>query len=129
MHGIPFSIKDYLNSKGDRTTAGCVHLASMPRLESAACIVPILEAGGIPICKGNTPQACFNIHAYNFLWGTAQNIYDRTRSCAGSSGGDAGLVSSRCVPIAMGTDIGGSIRFPAHFTGICGFKPTGNRIS
>jgi Asp-tRNA(Asn)/Glu-tRNA(Gln) amidotransferase A subunit family amidase len=58
------------------------------------------------------------------IWGTAENFYDRERSCGGSSGGDAGLVASRCVPIAIGSDIGGSIRVPATFNGIIGFKPT-----
>lgn len=57
------------------------------------------------------------------------NPYDPRRTCGGSSGGDAGLVAARCVPFAIGTDIGGSIRCPSAFTGIYGFKPTPQRIS
>jgi Asp-tRNA(Asn)/Glu-tRNA(Gln) amidotransferase A subunit family amidase len=57
------------------------------------------------------------------------NPFDKSRSCGGSSGGDAGLVASRCVPIALGSDIGGSIRIPANFNGIVGFKPTQNRLT
>jgi len=52
------------------------------------------------------------------------NPHDALRTCGGSSGGDAGLVAARCVPFALGTDIGGSIRCPAHFNGVYGFKPT-----
>lgn len=65
-----------------------------------------------------------SIHADNLIWGCSKNVHDKERSCGGSSGGDAGLVASRCVPIALGTDIGGSIRIPATFLGIYGFKPT-----
>lgn len=95
----------------------------------AACIVPLLQAGAIPMVRGNVPQAGAYIHAENPVFGRATNPYDEKRSCGGSSGGDAGLVASRCVPIAIGTDIGGSIRIPATFTGIVGFKPTQGRIS
>jgi fatty acid amide hydrolase len=57
------------------------------------------------------------------------NPYNKDRTCGGSSGGDAGLVAARCVPLAIGTDIGGSIRVPAGFTGVRGFKPTNDAIS
>jgi Asp-tRNA(Asn)/Glu-tRNA(Gln) amidotransferase A subunit family amidase len=70
-----------------------------------------------------------SIHSHNKIWGTALNFYDKRRSCGGSSGGDAGLVASRCVPIAIGSDIGGSIRIPAHFTGVTAFKPSNRRIT
>jgi Asp-tRNA(Asn)/Glu-tRNA(Gln) amidotransferase A subunit family amidase len=63
------------------------------------------------------------------IFGEAKNPLDTTRSCGGSSGGDAGLVAARCVPFAVGTDIGGSLRFPAAFCGIYGFKPTQNRLT
>lgn len=69
------------------------------------------------------------IHAENPVWGRAQNPYDRERSCGGSSGGDGGLVAARCVPLAFGNDLGGSIRLPAYFNGLCGFRPTSCRVS
>lgn len=65
----------------------------------------------------------------NYIWGEALNPHDHTRSCGGSSGGDAGLIASRCVPFGIGSDIGGSLRIPAAFCGIYGFKPTTNRLS
>ena len=57
------------------------------------------------------------------------NPHNNKRSCGGSSGGDAGLIAARCVPISLGTDIGGSLRFPASFCGIYGFKPSNGRVS
>jgi Asp-tRNA(Asn)/Glu-tRNA(Gln) amidotransferase A subunit family amidase len=70
-----------------------------------------------------------SIHSANFIWGLASNFYDRSRTCGGSSGGDAGLVGSRCVPFAIGSDVGGSIRIPSSFLGLTGFKPSHLRVS
>ena len=86
--------------------------------------MPLLEAGAIPLVRGNVPLAGASIHTKNYVWGRAKNPYDQSRSCGGSSGGDAGLVATRCVPIALGSDIGGSLRIPASFTGVLAFKPT-----
>ena len=69
----------------------------------------------------------FTFNSNNFVYGEAKNPFDETRSCSGSSGGDGGLVAARCVPLAIGTDIGGSIRGPAAFLGIFGFKATPQR--
>ncbi len=65
----------------------------------------------------------------NNIWGEASNPHNILRTPGGSSGGDSGLVSSRCVPIGIGGDIGGSLRYPASFTGICTLKPTVLRTS
>ena len=69
------------------------------------------------------------IHSENFVWGRAQNPWNRDRTSDGSSGGDGSLVAARCVPIALGTDLGGSIRCPSTFNGIRGFKPTAHRTT
>lgn len=74
--------------------------------------------------KGNLPQYCYLGHTINKIFGLAKNPFDNTRTCSGSSGGDAGLVASKCVAFGVGTDIGGSIRAPASCNGIIGFKPT-----
>ena len=71
----------------------------------------------------------YTTHTFNEVWGLAHNPWNPERSVAGSSGGEAGLVASRCVVAGIGTDIGGSIRLPASFNGICGFKPTSKRTS
>ena len=128
LHGIPISIKDFYDQKGVITRAGTA-IRNKKAKYDAACVVPLLKAGAIPIVRGNVPQAGVSIHAENPVFGCATNPYDSERSCGGSSGGDAGLVASRCVPIAIGTDVGGSVRIPATFTGTVGFKPTSNRIS
>lgn len=68
-------------------------------------------------------------HTVSTLYGEAKNPFIKEFTCGGSSGGDAGLVASGCVPLAVGTDVGGSIRIPAHCVGLVGFKPTLLRIS
>ena len=91
MHGIPFSVKDNIELKGMMSTVGCVFL-NKTKTQDAVCILPFLQAGALPIVRGSTPQAGLNIHTANFIWGEAKNYFDTSRSCGGSSGGDAGLV-------------------------------------
>lgn len=128
MHGIPFSVKDYLEMEGFMTNIGLSFMTEAAETNAAA-LQPILLAGGIPFVRGNVPQAGASIHASNMIWGEAKNSWHPERSAGGSSGGDGSMVNARIAPIAIGTDIGGSIRIPAHFNGIVGFKPTGGRIS
>lgn len=90
----------------------------------AAVVAMIKKEGAIPIVRGNVPQFCWAGHTDNRIFGKGLNPYDQTRTVSGSSGGDAALVSARCVAFAIGTDIGGSIRAPAACNGIIGFKPT-----
>ena len=92
--------------------------------EDAAIVKSFLKAGAIPLVRGNVSQSALSIHTDNYVWGCSKSPQDITRSCGGSSGGNAGLVAARCVPFAVGNDIGGSLRFPAVFCGIYGFKPT-----
>lgn len=91
---------------------------------NAPCIMPILESGVIPLVRGNVPQSAMIAHTDNYIWGRAKNFFDHDRSCGGSSGGDAGLVAARCVPLGIGSDIASSLRIPAHFNGVYTFKPT-----
>ena len=80
--------------------------------------------------RGNCPQAALGAGTTDSLvWGSAINPYDEKRSCGSSSGGDAGMVATRCVPLGIGTDIGGDIRFPGASCGIMSFKPTQTRFS
>lgn len=123
VHGIPISIKDIFKMKGQLSTVGCVMLNSRCDVDSEN-FLPITEAGAIPLVRGNLPQAALSNHSDNPIWGPCLNVYNRTRTCGGSSGGDAGLVAARCVPMAIGSDVGSSIRIPASFCGISGFKPT-----
>lgn len=75
------------------------------------------------------PQMALSLHTNNLMWGEAKNPHNIKRSCGGSSGGDGGLVAARCVPLGIGTDIAGSLRLPAQFCGVYGFKPTTTRFS
>lgn len=146
LHGIPISIKDIvrytpkysylitlsclqINQKGFRTTVGCQYLGKEVHTEDAVTVTLLRKAGAIPIVRGNVPQLALTMHTDNFLWGRAQNPYDVTRSCGGSSGGEGGIVASRCAPLAFGSDVAGSIRIPAAFNGVRGFKPTPARCS
>ena len=98
------------------------------------------EAGAIILVKGNVPQVSqsrlisilqvlISYHVYNKVWGMASNPFKKEKSCGGSSGGEAALVATRCVPFGLGTDLGGSIRIPCEFNGVYGFKATSDRVS
>jgi Asp-tRNA(Asn)/Glu-tRNA(Gln) amidotransferase A subunit family amidase len=100
-------------------------MAAHFKADKDAAVVAFLKSeGAIPMVRGNVPQFVYAGHTENRIFGCALNPYDKTRTCAGSSGGDGALVSAKCVPFAIGTDIGGSIRAPAACLGIIGFKPT-----
>ena len=95
-----------------------------------AIFVKVLKAhGGIPIVKSNMPQMTASLYTQNDLYGEAKNPYDLNRVVGGSSGGEGGLISSRCTPLGFGTDTFGSIRNPAAMCGVTGFRPTPDRLS
>ncbi len=77
--------------------------------------------------KSNIPYMMMSIYAGNHIYGTPLNPYSLIRSVGGSSGGEGGLISTRCSPIGIATDIGGSTRIPSLFCGVYGFKPTSER--
>ena len=88
-----------------------------------------MNAGAIPIVKGNVSFGLCNIHTSNLIFGEAMNPYNFQRSCGGGSGGDAGLVTARCVPFAIGTELCGSLTIPTSFCGAYCFKPTAGRTT
>jgi len=89
----------------------------------------LLEAGAVPFVLSTVPQLLLINETNNFIWGRGKNPWNVLRSCGGSSGGEAGLVSSGCSPIGIGSDGGGSVRIPAIYCGLHAFKPTGNRFT
>jgi fatty acid amide hydrolase len=129
LHGVPISIKDHINVKGFRTTLGISSLYYNTAKEDSYIIKVLRSLGAVPFIKGNLPQGMNCIEASNLLYGSCINPWNKDKSTGGSSGGDAGLVAADCAPLALGCDIGGSIRIPASFCGIYGFKPTSSRIS
>eukprot|EP00347_Sterkiella_histriomuscorum_P005404 403356743 len=118
-----------LEQEGKAVTIGCAHLCEYKFDKDCPTVKLYREAGAIFLVRGNVPQCVLTVHTENNVWGTAKNPLNPSFSCGGSSGGDAGLISAKCVPFALGSDLGGSLRIPASFNGIYSFKPTPGRVS
>jgi aspartyl-tRNA(Asn)/glutamyl-tRNA(Gln) amidotransferase subunit A len=124
LHGVPFAVKDLINTAGVRTTFGSVALAdNVPATDSPA-VARLKEAGAILIGKTTTPEFGHKCFTEAPLFGRTANPWDLTRTCGGSSGGAAASVAAGLVPIGIGTDGGGSSRIPAACCGVVGFKQT-----
>lgn len=126
--GIPISIKDHIPAKGYIDTFGLLSNVNLRANKSSLLVKTLENLGAIVLCKSNVPQLLMCAESSNNVFGECKNIWDLTRVTGGSSGGEAGLVQSFCSPIGIGTDCGGSIRNPCHYSGVCGFKPTSNRL-
>jgi len=129
LHGLPISIKDCFAIEGTDSTIGVGSKAMKPKAYDSTIVQLLKKAGAIPFIKTNNMQMLMGYESNNPLWGAVKNPNDILRTSGGSSGGEACLVSNFGSPLGIGTDIGGSIRAPSHFCGVCGFKPTGRRIS
>ncbi|MFH1618356.1 MAG: amidase family protein [bacterium] len=128
LHGIPFSVKDLLATKGVRTTWGSkIYAGDIPD-EDAPAVGRMRKAGAIMIGKTNTPEFGWLGVTHNRLFGITRNPWNPEMTSGGSSGGAAAAVASGMGPIALGSDVGGSIRIPASFCGIFGFKPSYGRV-
>lgn len=127
--GVPITVKESIAVEGMSNRAGEVD-TKHPRATRDAEIVRLCkDAGAIPICVTNTPELCMFFEAYNRITGRTVNPYDTTRTPAGSSGGEAALLGSGASVIGLGSDIAGSLRLPAMFTGVYGHKPTPGTVS
>ena len=128
LHGVPIAIKDATPTKGKRTTIGsAIYENWVPDFD--ALVVANLEAsGGIMVGKTTTPEFVFSSKTFSKLWGVTRNPWNPERTPGGSSGGSAAAVASGCVPLAEGSDAGGSVRIPASHSGCVGFKPHSGRI-
>jgi amidase len=128
LHGVPFTIKDSLDTKDAITTWGTKGRADYRPGTDASCVARLRDAGGILLGKTNTPELTLSFETDNLVYGRTCNPYDVTRTPGGSSGGAAALLACNATPFDLGTDTGGSIRLPAHFSGVCGIKPTSGRV-
>ncbi len=128
LHGVPFSVKDLLFTKGVRTTMGSLIFADQVPAEDAVPVRRLREAGAILIGKTTTPEFGHKPLTDSPLFGATRNPWDLSRTAGGSSGGAAAAVASGQGPLALGTDGGGSVRLPAACCGIVGLKPTLGRV-
>jgi Asp-tRNA(Asn)/Glu-tRNA(Gln) amidotransferase A subunit family amidase len=128
LHGVPFSVKDLVITKGIRTTFGTPLYRDHVPTEDAPIVERLKAAGGILLGKTNTPTFGWVGVTDNLVFGVTRNPWNLDRTPGGSSGGAAAAVAAGLAPLAVGTDGGGSIRKPAAFCGIFGHKPTYGRI-
>ncbi|KAM0349096.1 hypothetical protein ACHAPU_004032 [Fusarium lateritium] len=128
FHGIPISLKDQFNVKGHDTTLGYTSRAFKPASENAVLVEILKKLGAVMICKTNLPQSIMWAETDNPLWGLTDNPIVSGYTPGGSSGGESALIYSRGSLVGFGSDLGGSIRMPAHLMGLYGFKPSSSRL-
>ncbi len=124
LAGLPMTVKDALATKGMRSTGGAIELTDHVPTEDAASVAHARNAGAVIWGKSNLPRWSGDIQAVNEMFGRTGNPWDLGRTPGGSSGGAAAAVATCLTPVEIGTDIGGSVRLPAHFSGVCGHKPS-----
>lgn len=129
LAGVPISIKDNYHMKGADSTIGIACRCFKPKEEDGLLVAQLRGAGALPYVKSNIPPLLLMPESNNMLWGTCRNPWDLSRTPGGSSGGEAALVASGCSLWGLGGDIGGSIRIPATYCGVVGFKPSYHRVS
>jgi amidase len=127
--GIPISIKDCFDIEGVPTTCGSTFLRDKKAAGDATVVARLKQAGAVPIGKTNCPEFLSNYESDNYVIGRTNNPWNPERTPGGSSGGEAAAIAARFSAGGIGSDGGGSIRVPAHFTGIVGLKPTPGRVS
>ncbi len=129
FHGIPVAVKDMYETRGVRTTCGSRILSHHVPDRDAAVVERLEAAGAVIVGKTNMHELAYGVTSVNPHFGTVRNPWDRHRMAGGSSGGSAVAVVAGMVPLAMGSDTGGSIRIPASFCGAVGLKPAFGRVS
>ncbi len=129
LAGIPFTLKDSLETKGIRTTCGSEHLRDHVPERDSTVAARLKGAGGILLGKTNLPEGCRGFQTENAVFGRTCHPEDPGRTPGGSTGGGAAAVAAGMSAFDVGSDLGGSVRIPAHFCGLYGFTATNHRIS
>ena len=128
LHGVPVTIKDSIETAGIRSTGGTMGLAHHVPERDAPVVARLREAGAIVLGKTNTPELTLGGETDNLIFGRTRNPYRPDRTPGGSSGGAAAIIAAGGAALDLGSDVGGSIREPAHYCGIAGIKPTTGRL-
>ena len=124
LHGVPMTVKESFDVQGLPTTWGDPALRTNIASRNAVAVQRLVDAGAIVWGKTNVPVALADWQSFNPVYGTTNNPWDTTRSPGGSSGGAAAALAAGITPLELGSDIGSSIRNPAHYCGVWGHKPT-----
>jgi Asp-tRNA(Asn)/Glu-tRNA(Gln) amidotransferase A subunit family amidase len=128
LHGVPISIKSSIEVKGMSCESGTKLRVGLVAAQDAPLVSRLRNAGAIILGTTNAPELLMAWETDNLLYGRTNNPWDLSRTPGGSSGGEAAAIAAGCSAGGVGSDGGGSIRVPAHFSGICGLKPTPGRI-
>jgi fatty acid amide hydrolase len=128
LDGLPVTFKECFEVAGRATTLGLPSWRGRIASRDAALVTLMREAGAVVIGRTNLSQTMLYVEARNPIFGQTVNPWAASRSPGGSSGGEAAAIAAGMSPLGVGTDIGGSIRTPAHFCGVCGIKPTLDRL-
>ena len=128
LHGVPITIKSSIDVAGWPCPCGTRLRADYVPREDAPLVSRLRRAGAILLGNTNAPEFLMAYETDNLLTGRTNNPWDLTKTPGGSSGGEAAAIAARCSAAGVGSDGGGSIRVPAHYSGICGLKPTPGRI-
>jgi fatty acid amide hydrolase len=127
LHGLPFTIKECLDLRGTPSTLGVEARKTDAPTADDLYVDALLNEGGIVLGKTNVPQLMVFIECVNRVYGRTNNPVNPAFSPGGSSGGEGAIVGAKASPVGIGTDLGGSVRFPAAFCGACSIKPTTGR--
>ena len=128
LHGLPVAHKDLMETRGIRTTFGSPLYKDYIPTEDDIVVERMRRAGAITIGKTNTPEFGAGSQTFNKVFGATHNPYDLTKTCGGSSGGAAVALACGLAPVASGSDTGGSLRNPAAFCNVVGFRPSIGRV-
>lgn len=129
LAGLPMTIKDSFEVAGMTTTCGMPHMSDHRPAADAVTVARLRRAGAVIYGKTNVPYACGDHQSYNDVYGVSRNPWDLMRTPGGSSGGAAAALAAGMTALELGSDIGGSIRCPAHFCGVYGHKTTHGLLS
>jgi amidase len=128
LHGLPIAHKDLVDTAGIRTTRGSPFYRDNVPTRDALIVTRVRGAGAITVGKTNTPELGAGSQTFNTVFGATRNPYDISKTCGGSSGGAAVALACGMLPIADGSDTGGSLRNPAAFCNVVGFRPSPGRV-